>query len=62
MAKQNFDYDKIYTAGWKDAMEEMQEKLDEERKITEQFQAMALLLIEKNKELSEKIEGLELIA
>ena len=62
MAKQNFDYDKIYTAGWKDAMEEMQEKLKKEQKCTEQLQTMALLLIEKNKELSEKIEGLELIA
>ena len=51
----NFNYDKIYTAGWKDAMEEMQEKLKKEQKCTEQLQTMVLLLIEKNKELSEKI-------
>ena len=51
----NFNYDKIYTAGWKDAMEEMQEKLKKEQKFTEQLQTMVLLLIEKNKELSEKI-------
>jgi len=50
MAKQNFDYDKIYTAGWKDAMEEMQQKLNEERKITEQYQAMTLMLLGKLKE------------
>ena len=55
MAKQNFDYDKVYTAGWKDAMEEMQEKLKKEQKFTEQLQTMVLLLIEKNKELSKKI-------
>ena len=50
MAKQNFDYDKVYTAGWKDAMEEMQEKLTKEREISEQFQTMVLLLLEKLKE------------
>jgi len=55
MAKQNFDYDKVYTAGWKDAMEEMQEKLKKEQEYTEQMQTMVLLLIEKNKELSKKI-------
>ena len=26
------DYDKVYTAGWKDAMEEMEGKLAEEKK------------------------------
>ena len=58
MAKQNFDYDKIYTAGWKDAMEEMQEKLKEERKITEQFQAMVLMLLEKVKEQDNSLQNL----
>jgi len=55
MAKQNFNYDKVYTAGWKDAMEEMQEKLEKEQELTDQLQTMVLLLIEKNKELSKKI-------
>ena len=55
MAKQNFNYDKIYTAGWKDAMEEMQEKLKKEQEISEQLQTMVLLLLEKNKEISKKI-------
>ena len=55
MAKQNFDYDKIYTAGWKDAMEEMQQKLNEERKITEQFQAMVLMLLQDRKEKDDKL-------
>ena len=50
MAKQNFDYDKIYTAGWKDAMEEMQEKLKKEQEISEQLQTMVLLLLEKLKD------------
>jgi len=50
MAKQNFDYDKVYTAGWKDAMEEMQEKLKKEQKYTEQLQTMVLLLLEKLKD------------
>ena len=58
MAKQNFDYDKIYTAGWKDAMEEMQQKLNEERKITEQFQAMVLMLLQDRKEKDEKLSKL----
>jgi len=50
MAKQKFDYNKIYTAGWKDAMEEMQEKLKKEQKYTEQLQTMVLLLLEKLKD------------
>jgi len=55
MAKQNFNYDKVYTAGWKDAMEEMKAKLAKEQEFTEQLQTMVLLLLEKNKELSKKI-------
>jgi len=55
MAKQKFDYNKIYTAGWKDAMEEMEAKLAKEQEFTEQLQTMVLLLLEKNKELSKKI-------
>jgi hypothetical protein len=55
MAKQKFDYDKIYTAGWKDAMEEMEEKLKKEQELSDQLQTMVLLLLEKNKELSKKI-------
>ena len=51
----NFDYDKVYTAGWKDAMEEMQEKLTKEREISEQFQTMVLLLLEKLKEKDAKL-------
>ena len=51
MAKQNFDYDKVYTAGWKDAMEEMQEKLAKEKEISEQYQTMVLILLEKLKEI-----------
>ena len=58
MAKQNFDYDKIYTAGWKDAMEEMQQKLDEERKITEQFQSMVLMLLQAKKEKEDSFQKL----
>ena len=46
----NFDYDKIYTAWWKDAMEEMQEKLKKEQEYTEQCQTMVLMLLEKLKE------------
>ena len=55
MAKQNFNYDKVYTAGWKDAMEVMEEKVKKEQELTDQLQTMVLLLIEKNKELSKKI-------
>ena len=55
MAKQNFDYDKVYTAGWKDAMEEMQEKLKKEQKCSEQLQTMVLLLLEKVKEQDDKL-------
>ena len=58
MAKQNFDYDKVYTAGWKDAMEEMQEKLTKEQEISEQFQAMVLLLLEKVKEKDNSLQNL----
>ena len=58
MAKQNFDYDKVYTAGWKDAMEEMQEKLTKEQEIFEQFQAMVLLLLEKVKEKDNSLQNL----
>jgi len=58
MAKQNFDYDKVYTAGWKDAMEEMQQKLNEERKVSEQFQAMVLMLLEKVKEKDNSLQNL----
>ena len=54
----NFDYDKVYTAGWKDAMEEMQEKLNEERKVSEQFQAMVLMLLEKVKEKDNSLQNL----
>ena len=55
MAKQKFDYDKTYTAGWKDAMEEMEEKLKKEQELSDQLQTMVLLLLEKNKEISKKI-------
>ena len=58
MAKQNFDYDKVYTAGWKDAMEEMQQKLNEERKVSEQLQAMVLMLLEKVKEKDNSLQNL----
>ena len=54
----NFDYDKVYTAGWKDAMEEMQEKLNEERKVSEQYQAMVLMLLEKVKEKDNSLQNL----
>ena len=54
MAKQNFDYDKIYTAGWKDATEEIREKLAKEPEIPEQFRAMVLMLLEKQKEQTRK--------
>ena len=59
MAKQNFDYDKIYTAGWKDAMEEMEEKLKKEQVFTEQLQTMVLLLLEKQKETESKLVKLQ---
>ena len=55
MAKQNFNYDKIYTAGWKDAMEEMQEKLKKEQEFTEQLQTMVLMLLGKLKEKDAKL-------
>jgi hypothetical protein len=55
MAKQKFDYDKIYTAGWKDAMEEMEEKLKKEQEISEQLQTMVLLLLGKLKEKDAKL-------
>ena len=55
MAKQNFNYDKVYTAGWKDAMEEMEAKLAKEQEFTEQLQTMVLLLLEKIKEQDAKI-------
>ena len=58
MAKQNFDYDKVYTAGWKDAMEEMQQKLNEERKVSEQLQTMVLMLLEKVKEKDNSLQNL----
>ena len=58
MAKQNFDYDKVYTAGWKDAMEEMQEKLKKEQEISEQLQTMVLLLLGKLKEKDAKLTKL----
>ena len=45
MPKQNFDYDKIYTAGWKDAMEEMQEKLAKEPEIPEEVRTKILMLL-----------------
>ena len=46
MPKQNFDYDKIYTAGWKDAIEEMQEKfLAKESEIPEEVRTKALILL-----------------
>ena len=59
MAKQNFDYDKIYTAGWKDAMEEMDEKMKKGREEADQLQTMVLLLLEKNKDLSKRLELFE---
>ena len=59
MAKQKFDYDKVYTAGWKDAMEEMEEKLKKEQELSDQLQTMVLLLLEKNKDLSKRIELFE---
>ena len=58
MAKQNFDYDKVYTAGWKDAMEEMQEKLKKEQEYTEQMQTMVLILLEKVKEKDNSLQNL----
>ncbi len=58
MAKQNFDYDKIYTAGWKDAMEEMQEKLTKEREYTEQLQTMVLMLFQDRKEKADSFQKL----
>jgi len=61
MAKQNFNYDKIYTAGWKDAMEEMEEKLKKERELSDQLQTMVLLLLEKNKEIESKLNNLQVI-
>ena len=59
MAKQNFDYDKIYTAGWKDAMEQMDEKMKKSQEEADQLQTMVLLLLEKNKDLSKRIELFE---
>jgi len=59
MAKQKFDYDKIYTAGWKDAMEEMEEKLKKERELSGQLQTMVLLLLEKQKETESKLVKLQ---
>ena len=59
MAKQNFDYDKVYTAGWKDAMEQMEEKLKEERELSDQLQTMVLLLLEKQKETESKLVKLQ---
>ena len=47
MAKQNFNYNKVYTAGWKDAMEEMREKLDDVKKENEQLRTMLLLYIDR---------------
>jgi len=41
------DYDKVYTAGWKDAMEEMEGKLADERKKTEEMRAIVLMLLDK---------------
>ena len=40
-------YDKVYTAGWKDAMEEMEGKLAEERRKTEEMRAIVLMLLDK---------------
>ena len=59
MTKQKFDYDKIYTAGWKDAMEEMGEKMKKSQEEADQLQTMVLLLLEKNKDLSKRIELFE---
>lgn len=59
MAKQNFNYDKIYTAGWKDAMEEMGEKMKKSQEEADQLQTMVLLLLEKNNEMSERLELFE---
>ena len=39
-------------------MEEMQEKLDEERKITEQFKAMVLMLLQDRKEKEDSLQKL----
>ena len=58
MAKQNFDYDKVYTAGWKDAMEQMEEKLKEERELSDQLQTMVLMLLQDRKEKDEKLSKL----
>ncbi len=58
MAKQNFNYDKVYTAGWKDAMEEMQEKLAKEQEYTEQMQTMVLMLLGKLKEKEDSFQNL----
>ena len=41
------DYDKVYRAGWKNAMEEMEEKLADERKKTEEMRAIVLLLLDR---------------
>jgi hypothetical protein len=54
----NFNYDKVYTAGWKDAMEEMQEKLKKEQEYTEQMQTMVLLLLGKLKEKEDSFQKL----
>ena len=41
----NFDYDKVYTAGWKDATEEMQDKLAKESEIPEEVRTKILMLL-----------------
>lgn len=41
------DYEKVYKAGWKDAMEEMEGKLAEERRKTEEMRAIVLLLLDR---------------
>ena len=35
MKKSNFDYDKAYNAGWKDAIEEIEQKLAEKGEVSE---------------------------
>ena len=54
----NFDYDKVYTTGWKDAMEEMREKLTKEREYTEQLQTMVLMLLQDRKEKADSFQKL----
>ena len=43
------DYEKVYKAGWKDAMEEMEGKLADERRKTEEMRAVVLMLLDKMK-------------